>query len=326
MLENKKILFIGPIFHDYHLLIKDKLKAMGVKVVFHPERNYGIIFKLINNFFNKRLKNHQKAHYKKITEQIRTQKFDYLFVIRGYMLSEDFLEKFKEINPDAKLIMYQWDSNKTNPYDHLLDYFDLAYSFDFEDCERFTKVNYLPLFYSDDIGKLIKDKNNLKYDFFFMGWYFSERYNAVMRFKEFSTKKGLKLKAFLYMPISSYIKERFNGTKLDMSVISLKHMKRNEYLDTLNKTNVMVDASSPNQTGLAMRIIEALGSGTKILTNNHRIKDDVLIYDESYISFFDANNPFIEPAFLQSKATHKIKNLLSLEDWLKSIFIQDGKY
>lgn len=321
MLKNKKILFIGPVFHDYHVLITNKLRSMGADVVFFPERNYGVTFKVINNFFHQHLKNYQRAYYHKIIKQIQFQEFDYLFVIRGYMLSEEFLDEFKLKNPRAELIMYQWDSDKTNPYNHLLNYFDKAFSFDFEDCGRFSQLNYIPLFYSDDVGRIIKDENNLEYDFFFMGWYYPERYNAVIKFQEFTLKNGFKLKAFLYMPFSSYIKELIMGTKLDRTIVSLKHMKRAAYLNILSKTNVMVDASSPNQTGLAMRIIEALGSGTKILTNNYRIKEDINSYDKDYIAFFDENNPSVEFSFLKSKPGHKIKSLLSLEEWLKTIFM-----
>lgn len=322
MLTNKKILFIGPIFHDYHLLINNKLTAMGAKVSFYPERKYGVLFKVINNYFNKNLQAYQHSHYRSILKQVNSQDFDYLFVIRGYMLSKEFLDGFKKANPKAKLIMYQWDSNKTNPYSDVLQHFDAAYSFDFEDCEKFSRLSYVPLFYSDDIKKMVKNANQLDYDFFFMGWYFPERYNAVIKFKELSLKNNFKLNAFLYMPFSSYIKELLIGTKLDMSVISLKHMKRDEYLNILSKTNVMVDTSNPNQTGLAMRVIEALASGTKILTTNFRLKEDVKIYSKDYVSFFDANNPNVDPSFLIANTTHQIKNLLSLEEWLRTIFGQ----
>jgi hypothetical protein len=326
MLKNKKILFIGPIFHDYHLLIQNRLTAMGAIVSFHPERNYGPIFKIINNFFNKRLKAYQQAHYSAILKQIKGCQFDYLFVIRGYMLPEGFVEQFKEMNPGAKLIMYQWDSNRTNPFDHLLEAFDKVFSFDFEDCRQFPFLNYLPLFYSDDVRVKTKNDHTFEYDFFFMGWFYPERYDAVIKFKEFALKNGYTIKAFLFMPFTSYIKEYLRGNKLDRSIISIKHMHRSEYLNILAKTNITVDASSPNQTGLAMRIIEALASGTKILTNNYRIKDDFKIYNESYVAFFDAQAPAVDPLFLASKAPVEIKNLLSLEDWLKHIFLWDDKY
>jgi hypothetical protein len=320
MLTNKKILFIGPVFHDYHLLITNKLKSMGAEVIFCPERNYGPVFKIINNFLNSRLAGYQVSHYQKIIDRVKFEKIDYLFVIRGYMMPTDFLENFRQINPDAKLIMYQWDSNNTNPYSHLLKYFDKTYSFDFEDCKKFNRLNYLPLFYSDDVGELVKAPENLEFDFFFMGWHMPERYKAVLKFKEYAEKNGFKIKAFLYMPVTSYIKEYLKGNKLDLTVISLKHMPRTEYLDILNKTRIMVDASSNSQTGLAMRVIEALAAKTKILTNNLRIKDDVKIYNNDYVSFFDEKNPFVEQAFLYAAPTFNIENLLSLEGWLIDIF------
>lgn len=320
MLTNKKILFIGPVFHDYHLLITSQLKNMGAEVVFCPERTYGPLFKIINNFFNKRLANYQRSHYQKIIEEVKTEKIDYLFVIRGYMMPADFPESFRKLHAGAKLIMYQWDSNKTNPYSHLLKYFDKAYSFDFEDCKKFKELNYLPLFYSDDVRTLVKPSENFKYDFFFMGWHLPERYNAVIKFKQYAERNGFKIKAFLYIPVTSYIKEYLKGNKLDLNIVSLKHMSRTEYLDILNKSRVMVDASSNSQTGLAMRVIEALAAGTKVLTNNTRIKEDVKIYDKDYVSFFDEENPVVEASFFQTIPTFNIKNLLSLNEWLTDIF------
>ncbi len=239
------------------------------------------------------------------------------------MLSEEFLDEFRKRNPGAKLIMYQWDSNKSNPFQHLLDKFDKVYSFDFDDCKSFTPLNYQPLFYSDDIGMLAKDV--LEYDFFFMGWFLQERYDAVIKFREFAIRNGFRVKIYLYMPFSSWLKEYLQGNKLDRNIVSLKKMKRTEYLSTLNKSNVMVDTSSPNQTGLAMRVVEALASGTKVLTNNYRITED-RGYDKNYVSFFDPQKPFVETSFLQRQLTYKVKNILSIEAWLKSIFMKDEEY
>lgn len=320
MLNNKNILFIGPVFHDYHLLITENLRSMGGEVTFYPERSYGNVFKLINNFFNNHLKDYQKKHYNKLFAQIGEQKFDYLFVVRGYMMPDEFLLKFRQLNPDAKLIMYQWDSERANPFAHLLKYFNDVYSFDFEDCYNYPTLKYIPLFFSNDIKDIITDKSEAKYDFFFMGWFFPERYQAVLKFKQYAMANGFALKAFLYMPLSSYIKAYLTGEKLDRTVISLKRMKRKEYLSCLRDTRVMVDVSNPNQTGLAMRVIEALASNTKILTNNHKIKDDIAIYNEDAIAFFDESAPIVEKSFLLSKINTKRTELLPLDGWLKLIF------
>lgn len=320
MLNNKKILFIGPVFHDYHHLIKEKLTLLGADVTFFPERRYGFIFKIINNFFNKKLKKYQFNHYNHIFEEVDVSEFDYLFVVRGYMLSPEFLLKFKEKNKNAKMIMYQWDSDRANPFSHLLNYFDATYSFDFEDCRINPSLNYLPLFFSDDISKEniipMKDK---KYDFFFMGWYFPERYDAVLKFNDFAIKNNFSIKCFLYLPFTSYIKEIIKGKKINNQIISLKPMQRKEYLSILNNSKVMVDVSNPMQTGLAMRVIEALALNVKILTSNYNIKDDAQIFSQDYISFLNENEPIINESFLISETNSSTK-LLSLKDWLINIF------
>jgi hypothetical protein len=322
MLSNKNILFIGPVFHNYHTLIIDKLTEFGANVSFFAERSYRVDFKLVNNFFHSKLPVYQKKHYDGILDKTQSQAFDYLFVIRGYMLPEEFVQEFRRRNPRGRLIMYQWDSNKTNPFTGLIKCFNTVYSFDFEDCKNNPGLNYLPLFFSEDILSLAQEKRDKLYDFFFMGWYLPERYEAVIRFREFCSQNNFSLKVYLYMPFTSYLKERLRGIKPDRSIVSLKHMKRENYLELLGQSSVVVDVSSPNQTGLAMRIIEALAANAKILTNNHHIKEDPTVYNPECVAFLDEKNPVIDAAFLSKKCAGAKQRLLSLGDWLKTIFYE----
>lgn len=319
-LSSKKVLFIGPIFHNYHTAIITKLQEMGADVLFYPEREYGILFKLINNLSKKYLQTFQERHYEKILKQINGLKLDYLFVIRGFMLPQSFVEKFKQMNPSGETIMYQWDSQRTNPFQHLVPSFHKVYSFDFEDCESNPNVIYHPLFYTDDVKNSTSlPRSEPEYDFFFMGWYFPERYAAVLRFKKYATQKGWRVKSFLYIPFLSYIKERLKGINPDRRVVSLKHMSRKEYLKILKASRVMVDVSNPNQTGLAMRIIESFACGTKILTNNKRLKNDVL-YDPDYVAFFDDNAPVVNEEFLLNDLSKHNVRVLSIGEWLHTFF------
>lgn len=319
-LKDKKILLIAPKFHNYHELIIDELTGVGAVVDFYPERNYGLKFKAINNFFPPRLKHYQEKHYRQIAQKTSSKSFDYLFVIRGYMMPADFLTDFKINHPGAKLIMYQWDSEKTNPFSHLLPFFNKALSFDFEDCKNYPSVQYLPLFYSNDVIAAIKDKNDALYDFFFMGWFFPERYQSVLRFVSYAKEHNYKLKAFLFMPFTTYIKYKLKGESIDRSIVSLKHMSRSRYLENLANSRIMVDVSNPNQTGLAMRIIEALASQTKVLTNNLRLMDDKVIYDPEKIAFFDEKSPSVEPAFVTEIDFKQMAKVLCLNEWLTVIF------
>lgn len=319
-LQSKKMLFIGPLFHNYHVAIIDKMKNEGAEVLFIPERKYNIVFKFINNLSQKKLAMYQERYYRKVLRQIAGMEFDYLFVIRGFMMPPSFVDTFRRLNPAAKTIMYQWDSNRTNPFVHLINNFDKVYSFDFEDCESNAKVAYHPLFYTDDVGLAVLGKSGIPhFDFFFMGWYFPERYAAVVKFREYAATKGWKLKAFLYMPYLSYIKERLKGIKPDRSIVSFRHMPRKEYLHILCTSKVMVDVSNPNQTGLAMRIIEAFACKTKVLTNNLRLKNDN-VYDPSYVAFFDDRAPIVEDSFLNDAAASPALNVLTIGEWMRKFF------
>ena len=318
-ITKKKILFICPKFHDYELMIKEKLEKFGAEVYYFPEKSYNLDFKIINNFFSGQMDEFQNKHYIKIFNEIKDIKFDYLFVIRGYKLSQEFLTKFKTKNPSCKLIMYQWDSQRTNNYAHLIPFFDKVTTFDFEDSEQFN-LEYIPLFYTDDIKQYNSDKNNTIYDFFFMGFFFDERYQAVLKFRDYCNRNGYKLKSFLYMPLTTRLKYFLKGKKLDKDIVSFKHMNREEYIKTLAESKVMVDVSNPGQTGLAMRVIESLASNTKILTNNTNFVKDKKVAQSGMVMLFSLDKIELSKEFLNSNIKSDSNVVLSINEWLKKIF------
>lgn len=316
-IRGKKILFISPIFHDYHRKIIQALESRGANVDFFPERKYDNLFKIYNHTSRHLLKIYQDNHYKKILRNISSHyQYDYLFVIRGYMIPNVFLERFKERYPKAKLIMYQWDSNETNRFVHLIKYFDRILSFDFKDCDDFT-LEYLPLFYTQDIVPY-KDKEIAKvYDFFFMGTYLPERYSALINFKEKYDKK-YKIKSFIYIPKSSWVKEILKCKKLSSEICHTEPLKRDLYLSILSKTKVMVDVSNKAQSGLAMRIIEALSLKVKVATNNKYILDEPF-FNENNICVFNADAPVVNEEFVCSSFQGAAVTL-SIEEWVDKIF------
>jgi hypothetical protein len=314
----KSILFIAPKFHDYHLLIIVKLEILGYIVKFYPERDYSFLFKIINNIFNKHLIKYQINHYKKIIRNIKGIPFDYLFVIRGFMMDASFIKDFKVFNPSAKTLMYQWDSNKTNPFENVIDEFDHVYSFDYEDCENFKKINYLPLFYTDDIENSKDINMETVYDFFFMGTYIPERYAAVLSFMQYIKETKYSLKTYIHIPFTSLLKEYLAGNRLDKEIVSIYHLPRSMYIDLLQKSKIVVDVSNANQTGLSMRIIEALALGKKILTNNSNIIKDKY-YNTNNIFIFDTKKPIIDQCFVDNNSSQST-DILSLEKWIGKIF------
>lgn len=317
--QEKKILFIGPKFHDYEIMITEQLEAMGATVDFFSERSYNIDFNLVNNFCSSYMNKFQNRHYRKILKVIANKTYDYLFVIRGYKMPVSFLKDFQKQNPTSRTIMYQWDSERTNPFSHLIESFDSVKTFDFEDSKNFH-LEYVPLFYTHDVEHYRGTSKAYDYDFFFMGFFFEERYAGVLKFKEYCIQNGFTLKPFLYMPFTTRIKYFLQGKKLDRTIVSFKHMKRPEYLKILSKSRIMVDVSNPRQTGLAMRVIESLACSTKVATNNVFFEKDKLIANSGMICLFDLNNITIKQDFFDFESKQNQKIVFSLEEWLRQIF------
>lgn len=295
MLYNKSVLLIAPCFHDYHDRIVQALEVRGASVVFFPERDYSIWFKLVNNLANRWLDALQAAHYQNILKKVAGRRFDYLFVVRGYKITPEFISGFRDLNPGATTLMYQWDSNKTNPYAAVLPFFDRAYSFDFHDCDELG-LQYVPLFYTDDIIRMRESfPQQCPYDFFFMGTYIPERYKALVQFKEYlNNLKNFTLKSYIYVPWTRLLKLRLKGIRLDPSIVTTRHLPRTEYLDMLSQSKVVVDVSNRFQTGLAMRVIEALAMHKKILTDNPHITREPF-FQSGNICLFDAAHPSSPP-------------------------------
>ena len=124
--------------------------------------------------------------------------------------------------------------------------------------------------------------------------------NVILKFKNLIKDRNLSSKLFVYIPFKTYIKEKIKGKKLDMEILSTTPLDRNNYLKLLSSSKVMVDVSNHNQTGLAMRIIEAIGAEKKILTSNKFIINEKF-YNESTVQVFSLKDFSLDESFLNSK-------------------------
>ena len=315
-LNNKNILFIGPIFYNYHEIIKEELERCGAKVYFEPERDYTFKFTIVNNFFNGYLDRFQAKHYQNIFNKIKHIEFDYLFVIRGYKISIEFLDQFRVQYPSAQLIMHQWDSERNNSFAHLIENFDRVFSFDALDVKKYPGLKYLPNFYLEDIHEPQKDE--YAYDILYLVSYLPERYDIVNKLKIFSFQNQLKLKAILVISFSTYIKEWVLGNRLDRSILRFSPLKRSEYMHLFWQSRMIFDMGSNLQTGMSQRTIETIEGGKKLLTNNKFIENEAI---------FNANQIFVTSGefskdildFMDKPFVVKPTGY-SLANWIKTIF------
>lgn len=316
-LKGKKVLFIGPVFYDYHSIIIKKMRSLGGNVVFFPEKNDGFLFGILNNINPNLINYYQKKYYKKLLREIKGECFTHFFLIRGYKIPDFFIEKLKELNPNIECIIYQWDSDQNNPYFHILKYFDKAFTFDFKDFSESKKLKFLQLFYTDEIAALSANVPK-KYDFFCFSSFTLDRYTQTLKFIEFCKENDHKYYVFCFIPATTYFRLKYlKGIKLKRDFLSFKPMPRQQYLKLLEESEIVVDLSHSTQTGLSMRIIEAYGAGKKILTTNVSILNNP-IYSSDWCQIVEDNN-FEKTNFtLNSKSQDKRE--LFIDNWIEEFF------
>lgn len=326
-LENKSILLISPSFFGYEKSIKQRLSEVSAKVDYFDERPANTFWsKALVRINRKLIYRRISQYYNSIYASIRNQVYDYVLVINVEAMPISFLEKVRERNSHAVFLLYMWDSisNKKNTMNYL-SLFDRVFSFDPEDCRKYSNISFRPLFFLNEYAKLSHEQN-YKYDFSFVGTAHSDRYALIQKIYIQIQNLGLKSYWYLYLQDMKlfYWNKITNSAfaKARLHDFQYNALSKNEVLDVVEKSQVIIDIQHPNQIGLTMRVIEILGARRKLVTTNASIKDYEFYLKEN-ILVIDRENPIISKEFcytsyqpLDDCVYHKY----SLDGWLEDIF------
>jgi hypothetical protein len=291
MTIGKKVLFISPAFFGYELDIKNAMIHNGYDVDFFDERTSNNAFlKAIFRVKKDLLKRSIEKHYQDILEYIKTKSYDYFFLIKGEVVPESFILAFKNLNPNAKLIYYTYDSfsNNNTHSIYILKHFDVCYSFDFNDVQSNPSLKLKHLFYT---GDFVKKEHNTerKYELSFVGTLHSNRYSVMKKLFGFFDRTF----AFYYMPARWYFyfqkitKKEF--MKIDIDDVSFDKMSKQTVAEVFNASKSVLDIQRFGQSGLTMRTFEVLASGAKLVSTNKHLRA-AEFYDERNIIVIDDLN------------------------------------
>ena len=321
MKQNKRILFLGIGFYDYDLIIKESLEKNGYIVDYFCETpRYNFFYKIANKLhLNNFLKKYNSKYFNFIAEQC-SDDYDFIFVIKGNLISKDALNKIKVKNKKAKFILYLWDSiERVDNFKNINELFDKVYSFDRVDCINY-KLEFKPLFYRDEYNSKTS-KEIEKYDLFFIGWNHSDRLFLLERIEGLMNDNKLKVKFLLFTSKINYFLNYFNNIRNKFLIY--KTIKSKDVVKYSLESKAILDLSHPNQTGLTMRTIEVIfGLEKKLITTNK----DILnydFYDENNILVIDRDNLEIPKSFYNKKFNkyHKIRDKYYIDNWIKDFFI-----
>lgn len=285
-LENKKILFLCPLFFNYHKKIMSAMEALGAEVDYFDERPSNTVLskallRINRNFVTLQI----KKYYEEMSLKIKDKKYDYILICQAEATPKWFLKDVKTMNPNAKLVLMLWDSieNKINTLEKL-GLFDEVFSFDKKDCDRLG-LTFRPLFFDVEYEQIAKEDPTLVYDLFFVGTVHSDRYQILKEVKQQFEKNNLNVFYFMYLPSKLMYYQRklftneFAGSHI--TEFSFVGMPSDQLTAKLKQSRAVVDIQHPKQTGLTMRTIEMLGANKKMITTNKDIRN----YD-----FYHPNN------------------------------------
>jgi hypothetical protein len=328
---SKRILLLAPT-GQHTCGIAQAIAEQGGQVDVIEERpSLGFWGKVLVRYFPRLSRLFSQPYFDKILASSYGKAYHYVLIIRGEAVTRKFLAGLKSSHPNAKIILYQWDSMALTrgPVDKL-DLFDVLISFDKNDCAKHSMA-FLPLFYLQDYRKLSGSKLPSEYDFFFVGTIHSDRYKLLAQIRRLANAKNLK--TYFYMYLTSYVA----FYKLKYVDGNLPGAKRSEFnfgplpksltLEVVAKSRIAVDAEHPAQTGLTMRTLEMLGAKKKLITTN----TDVVTYDfyrPNNILVVDRNDPKIPDSFLRQdyvEIEEETYEKYSVANWVKDLFSLAGK-
>ncbi|MGL6101470.1 MAG: hypothetical protein ACRC0G_17860, partial [Fusobacteriaceae bacterium] len=188
------------------------------------------------------------------------------------------------------------------------------------------RFKFRPLFYLDEYSSRA-DNKIFNYDLTFIGTAHSDRYRILKSLKNEGLEKKLKTYFFMYFPSKAlfYLKKLTDKSylKTDINDFSFNSISKNEILNIISKSKVIIDIQHPKQTGLTMRSIEMLGMKKKLLTTNKDIVN-YDFYNENNIRIIDRDNPELDSEFIKSEYK-EIDNFnyekYSIGKWLEEILI-----
>lgn len=321
-MDRKRALFIGISFYDYDQAIIEEFNSLGYDVDYFSEVPTGVLYRYaLRKNSQAKIKSYIDKTSKHIADACGSG-YDIVFVIKGEFLTQQAIDIIRSKNPDSKWVLYLWDSIGRIPGSKkIFENFDSVYSFDRIDCLSNQNLIFNPLFFRKEYDARLYDKQELKYDLYFLGWYHSDRLRLAKKLVNFCRKFNLKPKVILYTGYVNYIFHVLLGKELkgNREFLIFKSIMASINFDFIMKSKSTLDIAHPMQSGLTMRTIELLGARKKIITTN----GDIVHYDFYHpdnILVIDRENPEFTEDFFEKEyvpVSEGIVEYYSISNWLK---------
>lgn len=320
----KRVLFIGIGFYDYDLIIQQAIEKLGFEVDYFCETPKAITYTIANHLKIRSISNRIKSKHSILIAIKCKENYDFIFVIKGDVITPKSLEIIRQKNKKAKAILYLWDSIKRMAnYKKIESYFDTIYSFDRVDTLNDNNLKFKPLFYRSEYKK-DESSHSFLFDLFFIGWAHSDRATLLQKIASNLKEQKLKVKFFIFVgKMSYYISKSIRAVR---SMTIRNPISPKEVVKYSIQSRAILDLAHPLQTGLTMRTIEVLfGVNRKLITTNKDIAN-YSFYNENNILIINRENLEIPKSFFEKDFIPYPKEFIEsffIENWVKDFFYED---
>lgn len=324
-LTGKNVIFFCPKFFGYELKIKSELEGMGASVFFHSDRGgEGLLIKVLTRLYPKLVWMFSDFIFTKWLKKQSIKKCDIIFIVKGEGISPGFIKKLRFRYPHARFIHYQWDSlANVRHSESKLGLFDHVASFDPDDCQRLSFIDYQPTFFSREVKPFLE--KSLSDSLFFVGTLNCDRPRVVANIiRAIGGRIKFDYSLFVRSRIELLLRKIFDRSfkTIDEQRLVHKPITAEEINHRMDNCGAVLDIHNHNQSGLTQRTFDTLAAGKKIITTNRAIaRHD--FYDPNRMCIIDRSNPEIPDDFMGG-LSHKLPDYFyqkySLRGWLERVF------
>lgn len=326
---SKRILFLSPkgSCAHYSLSIVDILNDKGYEVDFYDERPSQLSFiKVLIKTVKKKITSIYSLYIRYLILKNRKKDYDYVWIVRGEGLMPESFSLLKKKYPKAKFILYMWDVLNAVDVSEVIPLFDKVYSFCPKDSQQFDNIEFKPTFYLDKFKDIPQEE--FKYDVFFAGSIYANRYKILNELKNILLKQNFKPFFYYYLPSrviliknALFTKERVRAKYSDFEYTPLS---LSQSLDVLQYCKAVLDIRYGEQVSLSMRAFESLASKKKYITNNPEVMkydfyntDNVFVFNDFNDLDSESFRTFLNSSFVMPEM--HIYEKYSLTNWVNSI-------
>ena len=324
--QKKSVLMLCVSFFGYEKRLADAIQNLDYDVDLYDERpNNGFVSKACIRYNILLYRPVIKRYYKRIIRKLQNKKYDYVFVVKGEAISEEIFSMLKAAYPQAKFVLYLWDSVANIPEcEKRMKLYDRVLTFDPVDAKKYS-IQYLPLPY-DEKSFSYGICREYKYDVAFIGTAHSVRPRVVKQIQAVCQRQGRSCFVYFYSPhILVYLFNKLTNPNyrwITLREIHFKPLSEEQVNEIYANSRCVLDVEHPRQSGTTTRPVEMLPMQKKIITTNQSVKK-YAFYNENNFCVIDREDVDINEEFWKSLYIPAEKSVIeeySPEQFVEKLF------